>query len=424
MNKLWCRIRRSHFIQSVAVLGSGTLLAQIIMIAASPVLTRLYNPADFGLAALFAAVVASISPAICGKYEVAIVVAKSDEHGKQLLGLAFAVAAALSLAVFIGVWFFGEGLLALLNAERLIGWVMLVPLALLFNGLLAGLNYYSNRELRYGVISQSKVFVALLGVATSITLGIFGLHYGLVISATIASGSVSLWLLFHYRAILSKSVLTWNSRKCLVMRRYREFPLYNASFGLLDGVTLALPIFFLTRYFPEAVVGYYALMIRVAIAPVGFIADAVSQVNLKKVSYLVHQKDLIRPYLLRATLLLLLIVSPLLIVLMPFAPSFFAFVFGEQWSIAGDYLQILMPALALRFIVSTLSSTFGATGHNKLGAIWKVTAFITTFSVYLIVAPRVDVAGMLVAILLTDLVLYSFYYALAWYAAGHPKGYR
>lgn len=418
------RIQSSHFIRSVAMLGTGTILSQLIVVAASPILTRLYTPADFGLVALFAAVVGSITPAICGRYEVAVVVAKSVSQSKQLLGIAFLMALGLSMLAFVGVWYCGGLLVRLFNAERLGDWILLAPFALFLAGVLAGMNYYSNRMHEYRVISQSKILAALFGVVASVTFGLLGLHSGLLLSSVIATAAVSLWLLYRYNRILNRSLLLWNRRKRVLLLRYRDFPIYNASTGLLDGVRLALPVFFLSRYFPEAVVGYYALVLRVAMAPISFVSGAVSQVNLKKVADLVHQNQAVRPYLLRVTVMLLFIVSPLLVILILYAPPLFAWAFGEDWRVAGDYLQILMPSLALQFVVSTVSTTFGATGHNRLGAIWKITAFVVTFGVYLVFAPRVDVMGMFVAMMLTDLALYSFYYFLAWHAAGHPLGYR
>lgn len=423
-NWLWLRLRDSHFIRSVALLGTGTVIAQLIGIAASPILTRLYTPADFGLVALFGAIVGSFSMAICGRFEVALVVAKSLAHSRQLLGVAFIVALLLSLLTFFAALFFGNYINQLFNASRLGDWILLAPLALLLSGILTGLNYYSNRTHEYALISRSKVFGSVFGVIFSISFGLIGLPYGLLLSGVLGTVAVTSWLLYHYRHLWTNSLLLWNPRKRILVRRYRDFPIYNASSGLLDGVTLALPVFFLSRYFPEAVVGYYALMLRVALAPIGFVSGAVSQVNLKKVADLVNQGQPVRPYLLKITLLLAAIVAPLMLFLMLYAPPLFAWVFGEQWRVAGTYLQILMPALALRFVVSTVSTTFSATGHNRLGAIWKVTAFVVTLSVLLLAAPEVDETGIFYVILLIDLSLYTFYYALAWRAATRPVGYR
>jgi O-antigen/teichoic acid export membrane protein len=421
LSAMIARAKQSHFLRAVAVLGTGTVLAQIITIAAAPILTRLYSPADFGLAALFAAIIASITPAICGKYEVAIVVAKTVAVSRQLLGVALNVTLAVSLLALAAVLLFDSRIIALFNAERLGDWLLLVPPMLVLTGVLAGLKYYSNRMHEYQVISQAKVLMAIIAVVSSIILGIAGVEAGLLLSTVLATGVAVGWLSFRHRSISYRRILAWSRRNKLLAKRYRDFPLFSASSGLLDGLTLAMPVFFLSSYFSESLVGFYALMLRVAAAPLSFVAGAVSQVNLKKVADLVHQGQSVRPYFWKVTLLLATVVTPVAVVLIMFAPSLFAWVFGEQWRAGGSYLQILMPALALRFIASTVSTTFGATGNNRLGAVWKVSAFGVTFVVLFLAAPRVDAEGMFVTFLLTDLFLYSFYYLLAWRAAGHPR---
>jgi O-antigen/teichoic acid export membrane protein len=420
---MFFRVRNSHFIRSVAVLGAGAVLAQATAIIASPILTRLYSPSDFGLAALFAAVVSSITPAVCGKYEVAVVVAKTGMQSRQLVGIAILVAFGVSLSVFCMIWLLGDSVAYLLNIGRLGDWIYLVPIALFLTGVITTLNYYSNRVQDYRIISRSRVLIALFGVAISLALGVFDLHYGLLLSSVLATALVGLMLLCHYRGLFRMRLLFWSDQKKVLICRYRDFPIYNATTGLMNGVMTALPVFFLSSYFSDTSVGYYALMLRVAMAPVSFVSDAVSQVNLRKVADLVSRNLPVRPYLFRVTLMLVAIVSPLLVLLMLFAPQLFNFVFGDNWEMAGVYLQVLMPALALKFVVSTLSTTFGATGNNRLGAIWKIMAFCVTLAVFWILAPHVGVMGMFITMLVVDLVLYGLYYFLVWYAAGNPVRY-
>ena len=50
------------FIGNVATLAAGNALAQVVSIAAVPVITRLYAPEQFGLYAIFLGVVAMILP--------------------------------------------------------------------------------------------------------------------------------------------------------------------------------------------------------------------------------------------------------------------------------------------------------------------------------------------------------------------------
>ena len=49
------RILRGPFMKNVAVLASGTAMAQVLTVLAYPILMRLFNPDEFGLYALFGA---------------------------------------------------------------------------------------------------------------------------------------------------------------------------------------------------------------------------------------------------------------------------------------------------------------------------------------------------------------------------------
>jgi hypothetical protein len=74
------RILRGPFMKNVAVLASGTALAQVLTVLAYPILMRLYNPGDFGLFALFGALNMTLVAIASGRYELAIVLAKTGRR--------------------------------------------------------------------------------------------------------------------------------------------------------------------------------------------------------------------------------------------------------------------------------------------------------------------------------------------------------
>lgn len=82
---MFYRIRQSQYARNVGTLATGTLIAQAIGIAASPILTRLYSPESFATLALFMAIVSSLAPGVSGRYEIAIVVAKNPRDSQSLL---------------------------------------------------------------------------------------------------------------------------------------------------------------------------------------------------------------------------------------------------------------------------------------------------------------------------------------------------
>ena len=130
------RLRQSQFARNIVTLATGTLLAQAIPILASPILTRLYTPSEFGLFAVYMALITSVTPAICGKYEVAMVLPKSKQQGEHLLGIAIWVAFFLSLVCFILIFFFDKHLLEFIGVSELASWIYFVPLTLFFTGVI------------------------------------------------------------------------------------------------------------------------------------------------------------------------------------------------------------------------------------------------------------------------------------------------
>ena len=81
---LIARLRSSPLIGNLAKVTSGTIAAQAIMFAFSPIITRLYGPEAFGIQGVFLSLVAILSPAIALSYPMAIIEENSDENARRL----------------------------------------------------------------------------------------------------------------------------------------------------------------------------------------------------------------------------------------------------------------------------------------------------------------------------------------------------
>jgi len=366
--------------------------------------------------------VSSVIPAICGKYEVAMVLPRSHKQGLHLLGISFGVAFGISLISLIVVVVLKDNLLTVLSVEQLGEWIYFLPLALLLTGLMTGMNYFANRCKHYSSMAKGKMINSLSATVINIVLGVLGVGFrGLLTGAILGLVGATTYLFCLYRTALSSDLLLWGSAKYELMRRYGDFPLYSSTGALLNGLTVSMPVFFLTYYFPQSIVGYFSLVSRVANAPLSFVSASVSEVNLKKTVDLVNEKADVRPHLIRVTIGLSAIILLPAIILTMFSPSIFSFVFGEGWREAGVYMQILMPAMAIRFVVSTLSTTLGGTENNKLAALWKFTAFVTTIVVFTVFAPQRDAISLFKTVVVMEITLYLLHYLLIWKAAGNPR---
>lgn len=416
-------IKNSVFLKSVFILSSGTVLAQAIPLLASPLLTRLYSPSDFGLLAVFMALVTSVGPIVTGQYEIAIVVPKSDSKASDLFSSGLWLGLFISTLIFIIIFFFGDEISNIVGGESLGFWIYFVPIMILFFGLLRLGNYFANRNEFYSYMAKAKFLNAVCIVLINVILGFFGFGFeGLILGNLIGIMFAIVYIYFKSGIYNTPEIFSFNKDKYSTAKEFKEYPIYSGSSSFFNGLSLALPVFFLSSYYDASIVGFYAIVNRVLYSPLSFISVSISQVNLKKVTSLIHQNTPILPYLNKLTLGLFSLVAIPMLIIWLYAPSIFSFIFGEEWREAGVFAQILCPAVIIKFVASTLSSTLGATQSNKLLGFWRLLAFTMTLLVLMIFTSEVDIRTLLQYLVAMDIFLYFLYLVFIYYSA--KKAYK
>jgi O-antigen/teichoic acid export membrane protein len=410
------------FFQSVSVLMLGSGAAQVIALACAPVLTRLYAPDDYAALTVFLAITGVLLPFICGKYEVAVVTASTDREAASLIGLCLRIAVTAAIALLVPAILGWKWINWVLGSDVLGRWLLAVPLAVVLGAVAMVGRYAANRRSAYGLISRYLVLQAMLSVGMNVALGLAGWGSDGLLVANLVSVSVGTFvLLLMLKPDMSRGWSSdWPSMK-MAGWKYRDFPIYNASSTALDSLTQAMPVFFIARLTSDETLGSYGFMMRVAWAPLSLIGGAVTQVHLKHLSQLVYEGEPALGYLIRIALLLVSLVVVPTLVLVICAPAVFEYCFGAPWRHAGELLAILMPSIAVQFVVSTLSPACGVTGHNKLGAAWKVIAFGSTLLMFWTLAIRGDVRALLPALAALNVALYVLYFVAICFAVTHPR---
>ena len=97
---------KNEFTRNVLTLMMGTTIAQAIPIAISPILTRIYSPKDFGLFALFMSITSFISVSATARYELAILLPKSEEEAINIVSLSMIFAILISLISLLVIFIF------------------------------------------------------------------------------------------------------------------------------------------------------------------------------------------------------------------------------------------------------------------------------------------------------------------------------
>ncbi|HEX6016229.1 MAG TPA: oligosaccharide flippase family protein, partial [Geminicoccaceae bacterium] len=341
----------------LAVLSSGTLLGQLLLVASSPTLTRLYGPEAFGVLAVFTALSAVLGMAAAMRYEFAVPVAPEAEV-PGLVWVGLAAAALLALLTALGVWVAGPWLAALTATPALAPLLWLLPGVVLLNGLALPLGYWSIRRGTVRVNAANRLIYTGGQVVPQLALGFAGGGAGALVLGY-AAGSVAqlAHLLWTLPAAQRAQLAAVRLRELWPLaRRHWHYPAYSAPSALLQAGTQLAPAVLLAALYGPAAAGWFGLGQRVVGLPTKLLANAASQVFIGEAPRLGDDAAVQRLFL-RSTggfaLLGLAGLAPVALV----GPALFALVFGEDWRAAGTMAALLVPQHLARFVVVPVSQT-------------------------------------------------------------------
>ena len=347
---------KSEFSRNVLTLMTGTTIAQAIPFAFSPIITRIYSPEDFGIFALYFSILGLIGIIATARYEIAIVLPKTDEDAINILVLSLGITIFLTFVISLLIIFFKDSILNLFNAQDLGNLLYFVPLSLLLVGFYNSFNYWSNRKKRFNNISNSRIAQSTGTGFGQVGFGVSGIFGGMILGNIIGSIFSTTILIKNFLKNDTQLIKNIDKNKVIKeMKIYKDFPLVNSFHAFSDVIKTSLSVILISTYFDSAILGFYTLSLRVLQAPLGIIGSSFGQVLYQRFNTAKDNDESIYEIAKSVIIKLILFALPIFITLYFIAPELFAFVFGEKWKIAGEYTQILLPYLFMNFIISPIS---------------------------------------------------------------------
>lgn len=362
------------FVRHVLLLAGGTALGQIVVALSSPALTRLYSPEQLGLLAIFVSVLSPVLSLAALRYEVAIVLPRRDEIALQLLYLSLGLVAVTSILTGIAVLTLGRWMAAVLNVPELSHYLWLLPLSVFAGGIFQSLTYWGIRRRQFKSIGQARLSQSLVLVATQLGMGLLSVvPLGLLLgdAASRAAGSTRLARdVFHQAR--NRDRPDWDSING-VARRYKRFPQFSVGPSVLNSLSLQLPSILLSAQFGATPVGLFAIGQRILGLPLNLVSSSIGQVFLGDVAGAAHAgpQALARRFT-RAVRILAAVGSAVVIPAALVAPLVFGSLFGEQWAVAGQYLQLLSPMLIAQFVAAPMGVILDVLERQDLHLIREV----------------------------------------------------
>jgi len=345
---------RSRFVRHVAVLVGGTTVSRIVLAAAAPILTRVYQPADFGAFAVFFSV-ASIAVMACAyNYEQAIAVPKEDHIAAGLVVWCFTLLIINTAAVSIAIALFPVQLAALLGAQKIAPYLWLLPVSLLGGGTFYILNSWAIRTASFRSLSKRQIWQSSVQVLVQFAVPLVSRGpLGLLLGDSVGRVAGSTTLLREMRDYLKQHGVRLDFRDGrLGAKRYWKYPAYGLPALLLHTSLTTLPPLLLTKHFGLAVAGNFGLVSQIVGVATSFIGLAVAQVYFHKAAALSHSDPagLLSLFIKTSAICAAMGVIPYALLGL-FGPTLFTVIFGHAWIEAGQYARLLAIPYFFVFVV-------------------------------------------------------------------------
>jgi len=338
-------------IKNFFILIGGTAFAQIISIASTPLLTRIFSPDDFGILGSILAISAIISVLGSMKYDMAIVLAEDNKEASHIQFLSIIILCLLTIALFLISLIIPSYLFKTIGLQFNIFW--LTPL-FFFISLNSIFSSRLNREEMYKHLSLSQIIKRFIIVISQIIFGYVGFGpIGLIIGNILGVASSTIYLYIYNISFLNfKNEYINYKYFTKVANKYKQFPIYTVPQTILNTFVIQLPIIFLGIFYSAQVVGAYFLTVKIIQLPTNLLGQSVRRIFYKEATKNKDNIHSLRRMYNKITFSLLAIIFIPTILLYMFSEPIFIYVFGDDWLLSGKFAKYMILWFSAVFIMS------------------------------------------------------------------------
>ncbi|MFA4824276.1 MAG: oligosaccharide flippase family protein [Methanoregula sp.] len=380
-------------------------------ILTAPFITRLFGPEAFGVWAIFGSIVSIIVVITCMRYELSIVLPKSDDDAANLFAVCIMFTLIVSAITIPIVFFFGTEIASLLNVPQLAPHLWFLPLSVFIGGVSLPVYYWNARIKDFKRASVAQIVGSVSTTGTQLGSGIVGYGTaGILILAGIFGQFIS--ILYVGISILKHDFRVFRDAihvKKMVegIKRYKQFPLVDSISALMNTTSTSLPIILLAVFYSPVIAGFYSLSIAVIQVPFFLVGNAISQ------AFFPHGTDAHREEKLFIIVedlfkILLIVIAFPLLTIMIIGGDFFGVVFGNSWVEAGIFAQILCIFFLINFVTNPMTLIYIILEKQVFGLYFNIINFLTRLTVLLIGGLFFNVYIALILFALAGIFVYLF----------------
>lgn len=377
------RIKRSSFFKNIAMLASGSIISQAIVVVCSPLLTRLFEVDEIGMYSYLITMVSTFTAIMNGRYDMAIVSEEKEDNIFPIIKLSLIIGFIISVVATIGFgiyfWIFKPEYSQYRYA------IIFFFLLLVANALINVCTSYNNRKREYKLMTS--VYVIRTGcqniggvILGFFKLGVFGLMLPYSIGQYLGIRRQAKTLLPDLKRVLKSKA----SEMKAVAKKHIQLPLFSVPAMFANSFSYSSITIFMESLFDMSVVGYYSLSTRILGLPLSLVSGNVSKVFFQEASAEFAKKRKFNNSFKKTFSFLTFLSLPMGLVIYWLAPWACQVFFGESWIVAGDYIRILTPYYMVRFVGTALTPGLIVCNKQKQELVFQLLLVATSVLSYIV----------------------------------------
>lgn len=406
---------KSEFGLNFLTLLKGSGLSQIIIMGASPILTRIYSPEYFGVSALFLSISSVLMILGTGRYEMAIIQARRNVDALSLGISTIAISFCFFILTVLGLVIFSNYTRLIDLNQKLAGLIFLIPVYVIIVSIYKVMNNYFNRNKYYEIITVNQIGQSIFQSSGKLYFGYINLSINGLVIGTILGQAIALILIIYRFANIN---LEKSSYKLAITRiksnlkRYINFPKFMLVSDGINVIALQTPFLLTSYFFSMEQLGYLSLAYSMSSRPLSFIADSLSRVFRQQAADDYNKTG-------RCDKLFLNIFKKLsILTLLPFtiiiftAPYLFKMIFGDEWYESGQIVQIIIIMFYFQFLARILGYMYILTEHQKENLYLQLILFIgsiTSFGIGYFLFNNLFISLILYTLMYSVIYIYTIY---------------
>lgn len=389
------------YLKNISIFSIGPFVAILAQLIFAPVLSRIFEPSDYGILSIFAAITAYLSIGSTLGISDALYVTENRQALRKLIECCLFTSTILGIS-YLTILFVFQDLISHLTPQINAFYYWVAGLTFLLTPTKHILTAYTLKESRFSNVSVSHAIGALTSKLTVCLGGILTNQTIFLILGNFFSLAIQTILLKKPPTEISPRLtlkLLNPATHLTTLKNHKNFPLYILPSNIINHASKHIPLWTILSIFSIEKLGIYAFASALLSIPITALGSTIKPLLLR---YAIEPKNsqTLRRTFTNTQISLSILGSIPAAILFCFGPEIFAFAFGEKWRESGEIAGLLSLGIYFQAVATPLMSIRRALRKEKQ----ILNSNLALFTLRISVIP--------VAIYLTDLLLLAAYYSI------------